>query len=62
MQRDFAVIQLPGELCRMREADRLIERWCRIQTMVDRAEKVAALFEWRLSVHDHALKMRRSVK
>lgn len=59
MQRNSAVVRLPNELCRMREADRLIERWCDIQRMACQAERVSALFEWRAEVYDHSDKMRR---
>lgn len=50
MQRDSAVIRLPSELCRLREADRLIDRWLAIQAISCAPERVAALFEWRLEM------------
>jgi len=39
------VIQLPTQMIRYREADRILERWCYAQSILCRAERLTALQE-----------------
>lgn len=56
------VVKLPTELHKMREAERLVCRWYEIQQMEVVADRVAALFEWRVEMQDHAVKFNDCVK
>jgi hypothetical protein len=56
------VVKLPTELHRMREAERLVCRWHEIQQIKVSADRVAALFEWRVEMQDHAVKFSNCVK
>ena len=58
MQQKSAVVQFPGGLCRSREAERLVDRWLVIQAMPDAADRVAALFEWRLDMQGFSSRWR----
>lgn len=53
MQRANAtVVQLPTELYRLRESDRLIKEWGRIQQLSEQ-DRVVALFSWYSQMEAH---------
>jgi hypothetical protein len=48
------VIRLPNDLCRLREADRLVKGWLEIHRKeLPDAEKVMQLMAWRLQMLKH---------
>lgn len=52
MQSKAIVVQLPTELYRLRESDRLVREWCRIQQLSNE-ERVIALFSWYGQMEQH---------
>jgi hypothetical protein len=47
------VINLPSELFQLREADRLVKQWGKIQRIKDAEQRVVALVNWRRSMEKH---------
>lgn len=47
------VVQLPTELNRLRESDRLLQRWVQIRADLAGSEKAAALIGWVMEVEQH---------
>lgn len=50
------VVQLPTELARLRDSERLVQRWIEIQQTMEGADKASAVFEWRVEMVDHGRK------
>lgn len=48
------VVQLPTELMRMREADRLIQDLIQIKAQLKGEQRMLALVEWSFRVENHA--------
>lgn len=56
MQAD--VVQLPTELTRMRDADRLMRELIEIRSTLAGVQRTVALTEWSFRVDDHAERYR----
>ncbi len=53
MSQANKIIELPSELHRLRDADRLLQRYSQIKKIKDKVEKMTALFEWHLDLQEH---------
>lgn len=47
-----AVISIPADIARMREADKIVRRWCAIQKLTDPVKRVNQFSELREVLHE----------
>ena len=45
-----AVVSMPTDIARMREADKIVRRWCAIQKLTDPVERVNQFTELRVGL------------
>lgn len=58
--QNSTVVQLPTELFRLKEADRLVMEWGRIQQLDDEA-RVIALFSWYGQMERHLARFKEAI-